>query len=254
MSFPNTIQGGYGDPYGTDAVRQFPLGQRMACPNGKVYRYAEMGAIAGVAAKLYSSEAPKADWDTLVTTTTITALTSTSVSYTNGATNAVAEDELMFGYVCVEETTFLGESHRIARNAYAPAGGVGTVWLLPGDVFQVTVTLGDVITVVKSPYKDVVVTPAAATLSSMPVGVPQVAIAANQFGWVQTHGVCSILTDGTVVIGKEARVSETIEGAVCAMDYDEAAAIANLGVVARVIEVAPTTDFGTYFLTIEGLS
>lgn len=252
MSFPNVIPGSYGDPYNTDAVRRFPLGQKMECPNGKLFRYAEMGGIVGVAAKLYSSEAPNAAWDTMTMLTGLTPGVTTTVSYTNGA-SAVAEDELMFGYVCVEETDDLGESHRIAGNIVTVSSGVGKLWLFPGDTFQATVAAANVITVVKSPYKDIVINTATATMLAMPVGVPPVIIAADEYGWVQTHGVCSILTDGVVTIGYEARVSETIGGAVAAQVFTEAD-VADLGSVARVIEVAPTTDFGTYFLTIEGLA
>ena len=256
MSFPNTIQGDYAASYETDAVAAFPLGQRMECPNGRIFRYAEMGAIVGIAAKLYSAEATNTEWDTMATTTTITALTSTSVSYTNGA-SAVAQDELKYGYVIYEGAATLGEARRIFANHPAASGGTGKLYLFPNTTFETALTIAEVITVIKSPWKDIIITPPVLLAASMPLGVPQVVIAANEHGWVQTHGVASCLAEDTIIIGKELRSTElttsTLAGALTVQVYTEAAD-ADHGSLARSIEVAPTTDFHTVFLTMEGLS
>ena len=257
MSFPNTIQGAYAASWDTGSIKLYPLGQRMECPNGRIFRYAEMGSTAGVASRLYQSEVPSSNWKDTLITTALTAGSTTKVSYTLGAT-AQEKDDIKEGYVLLTELNDLGEVHRVAGNVAAAASGTGTLFLYPGDVFKQTVTVdtGNVITTIKNPYKDIILTPAsAAAATAYQVGVPQVAIAGDAFGWVQTHGVCSCDTEGTVRIGYEARASEDTtdgEGALADMVYGEADD-ADIGTIARVMEVAPTTDFGTYFLTIEGI-
>lgn len=259
MSFPNTIQGSHAEPYNTGSVRLYDLGQRLECPNGRIYRYSEMGATVGVANKIYASEAPDTALDTLQIAATQTAATSTTMTFTNGTT-AITEDMFKFGYVIVEETDDLGEIHRIYSNNAVAVGGEGTLYLYPGDVVQVTVdtTGGNVITIIKNPFKDIIIAPLSATLTSHLIGVPPVIIAANAYGWVQTHGVCSILVEGTPIIGQEVRITESTSaantGAVTALDYNEDDADEDLGTVARCMEVAATTEFGTFFLVIEGAS
>ncbi|KKK77817.1 hypothetical protein LCGC14_2849760, partial [marine sediment metagenome] len=135
----------------------------------------------------------------------------------------------------------------------AAAGLTGTLFLYPGDTFKVTVAVGagEVVTLIPNPYRDIVISPASAP-TAFTCGVTPKIIAADGFGWIQTHGVASCLTDGTVVIGEEARASESIAGALAALAYEEAT-VADHGPIARVIEVAPTTDFGTFFLTLESV-
>lgn len=255
MSFPNVIQGAYATPYEVGTVALYPLGQRMETPNGRVFRYAEMGTTVGIANKLYQSEVPGPNFDTLDVPTAVV-VGDTSITATNGTT-AIVENDFQYGYLIFEETANLGECHRLAGNTGVGAGSVVTCYLFQGDSFQVAMDASsDKITLVKNPYKDIIIKPET-TQTAMPVGVPPMLIAASGYGWVQTHGVASCLIEGTVVIGYEGRPSEESSGnggvgALTAQDYDEAND-ANLGSICRIIEVAPTTDFCTVFLTLEGL-
>ena len=251
MGFPNTIQGSYATPYETGSARLYPLGQRLECPNGRTYRYAEMGATtAGVIAKLFQSEV-NANWDTLTINSAI-AVGDTEAVFTNGATQ-LELNELANGYVCIEETGDLGEAHRIRANTITPGSVDGTIYLYPGDSFQVVVAVeaNNVMTLVKSPFKDIIITPASEP-TGMVVGIPQVVIAVDAFGWVQTHGVGSCLVDGTVLIAQQLRPSETVAGSVALLDYDEVDD-ADTGAVGWCMEVAPDTEFGHIFVTLEGL-
>src|SRR4030042_5300329 len=67
------------------SLQQYPLGQMLLTPSGGMYRYGEMGATAGVAAKLYQSEVPIADWTAQAVTVAITA-GATSFSFHGGGT------------------------------------------------------------------------------------------------------------------------------------------------------------------------
>lgn len=251
---PNTVQGSYATPYETGAAQLYPLGQRLECPNGRVFRYAEMGATtAGEIAKLYQSEV-NANWDGLVVNSAI-AVGDTSAVFTNGAT-AIPLNEFAGGYVCAEETGDLGEVHRIRANTFTGASADGTIYLFPDDSFQleILVASNNVLTLVKSPFKDIIITPGT-NPTGMVVGIPSVVIAVDEFGWVQTHGVASCLADDTnvtILIAKHVRPSEGIAGAMAALDFSEAAD-ADTGVLGWAIEVAPDADFGHLFLGLEGL-
>ena len=251
MGFPNTMQGSYATPYETGSTRLYPLGQRLECPNGRTYRYVEMGATtAGVIAKLYQSEV-NANWDTLVVNSAI-AVGDTEAVFTNG-TSKIVLNELANGYVCIEETGDLGEVHRIRANTATEGGEDGTIYLYSDDSFQVAVAViaNNVMTLTKSPFKDIIIKPAS-DQTGMVIGIPQVVIAVDAFGWVQTHGVGSCLVDGTVIIAQQLRPSETIAGAVALLDYSEAD-VADNGIVGWCMEVAPDTEFGHIFMTLEGL-
>ncbi len=254
MGFPNIVQGSYATPYETGSSRLYPLGQKLECPNGRIYRYTEMGPdTAGEIAKLYQSEV-NANWDTLLVESDI-AVGDTSATFTNGAT-AILLNELANGYVCAEETGDKGEVHRIRANAVTAASTTGTVYLYPDDSFQVAIlqASNNFLTPTKSPFKDIIITPGS-NPTGMVVGIPQVVIAVDNFGWVQTHGVASCLADDTnvtILIAKQVRPSEGIAGAMAALDYSEAND-ANTGILGWAIEVAPDADFGHLFLALEGL-
>ena len=112
----------------------------------------------------------------------------------------------------------------------------------------------NVLTLVKSQFKDIILKPAS-NPTGMIVGIPPVVIAADAFGWVQTHGVASCLADDTnvtILIAKQVRPSEGVAEAMAALDYSEAAD-ADTGILGWAIEVAPDADFGHLFLTLEGL-
>ncbi len=255
MGFPNIVQGSYATPYETGSSRLYPIGQKLECPNGRIYRYAEMGPdTAGEIAKLYQSEV-NANWDTLVVNSAIS-VGDTEAVFTNGATQ-LELNELANGYVCIEETGDLGEAHRIRANTITPGSVDGTIYLYPDDSFQVAVAVqsNNVLTLTKSPFKDIIITPGSGNPTGMVVGIPQVVIAVDEFGWVQTHGVASCLADDTnvtILIAKNVRPSEVVSGAMAALDFSEAAD-ADTGVLGWAMEVAPDADFGHVYLTLEGL-
>ena len=100
-----------------------------------------------------------------------------------------------------------------------------------------------------NPYSGVVISPA--TVVTRTVGVPPTAIAADEYGWVQTKGLASVLVSGTVVLGQPLRVAgATTAGAVMALDRDGSGENEQeIGVVMGVVSV--TTDYALVFLNID---
>lgn len=246
--YPNRVYMDWAAPYETSREQRFPFGQIMELPNGSIYRYTRMGSPIGVGNKLYQSEVPDAEFDTLVVATGAV-VGGTQLTITNGTTS-VTENEFTEGQIVIETASGLGHVYPIKDNTLAGSGGAITTNLADGVTFQSVVTAGThAVTLTKNPWLDVILHPAPAT--AMVIGIPQVIIPIAHHGWAQTHGFASCLDDGTCVIGKPVRVSETADGAVTPMDMDEASAVANGGMVGVAMTGGTTGDFVPIWLTLE---
>lgn len=255
MSFPNTLQGDYGTWFETGAVALYPLGQRMLCPEGRIFRYVENGGTALVACTLVQAEAEDAAHDALAVQTQAVA-TDDHIHFTN-STAAISEDQFKYGYLSVDTANALGVAHRIAANTGTQAASTGTVFFFEGDTVQVTISTAKKITLRKSIYKDVIVTPVGEQ-TAIVVGVPQNAIVANGYGWVQTHGLGGVLCEGAAnAIGEQVRPSEDASkgaGSVTNMQYNEANDAA-LGVVGWMCDANNADEKNAnIFFTLEGAS
>ena len=252
MSFPNTIQGDYGAWFETGTVALYPLGQRMLCPEGRIFRYCENGTTALVACTLVQAEAENAAHDALAVQTEAVA-GEDHIHFTN-STAAITENQFQYGYLSPDTAAALGVAHRIAANTAAGASITGTVYFFEGDTVQVTISTARYVTLRKSIYKDIIVKAASALQTAIVVGVPQNAIVANGYGWVQTHGMAGVLTEGTCLVAEKVRPSEADAGAVAHMQYSEATQ-ADAGEVGWMFDSNPNDqENANVFLTLEGAS
>ncbi|KKL24320.1 hypothetical protein LCGC14_2416520, partial [marine sediment metagenome] len=206
--------------------------------------YTEMGGTVGVANKLYQSSVALGNWTNQDATLVLDA---TSIPFADGGTNFVA-DEAAGGTLHLEEVGDLGTTYRVKSNAVT-AGSVTTMQLEDG-VTVVNAVTANAVTFIKNPWKDIIAKPGS-DQTALVVGVTPSVIANGDWGWCQTRGVGSCLLDGTVIIGQEVRPSETVAGAVSELDYNAGSAVEDNGPVGRVVEVAPTADFGLIFFTVE---
>lgn len=252
MGFPATIFGEYADPLETSTTPQYPIGQKMETRDGKVYRYTEMGGTVGVANKLYQSSVPVANWLTQAIATAMVA-GDTAIVINIGAT-AVALNELAGGSIVVEETADLGHTYGIASNAVNAGSAESVATLRAGETVQngVAVAGGNVISILKNPWKDVIISPAGIN-TAMCIGVPRVIIPADGFGWIQTRGAASVLVEddtsgGAILVGNTARSANEVAGAVSILD--ETAGDSESQIIGVMMETAPTADFGHIFLTL----
>ena len=139
---------------------------------------------------------------------------------------------------------------RVATHPAITGGTSGTLTLY--DPIKVATT-GLLATVMHNPYYKFLIHPAPQTAPV--IGWTVTAVTASHYTWLQTHGPCCALIDGTVVMGQVARPSEDDDGAVAAQDFDEADD-ANLGSVGWVMEIGAdaagaAATFGMVFAEIE---
>ena len=213
MSYPNMLFMGGSAPQGanfdTYAAKRWPLATLLQAQDGRRWRFAENGGTAAVAGSLYQSELPTEAWDQLVITATAT--TARSITVTNSST-AIAADDLLDGYLNVEDDTGEGRLYLLASHSAIASAVAGTLNFAPGNNPRVALTSATTVGLSKNPFKDVIIHPSPPT--ARVVGWANAAIAADEWGWIQTGGPVSALTDEVLLAYKGVQPSAATNGAV----------------------------------------
>lgn len=246
MGFPYTVQSPSGEQFNTYTDKRHSLGTKLELQDGRIFRFAQMGATIGVANNLYESEVPLGDWDTMAVQAAA-AVGAKTISYTNGGTTLVAANDLDDGYIIVESAAALGHMYKIKSHTTGAISVTITVTLEDGETVRSALTTSHKVTVVKNPYKLIIIHTASATCTAICVGVPQVLIAASSYGWVQVHGIGSCLLKGAALIGDLCIPSATAGS----LDVAAGQTTNITQYIGRVVEVAPTTDFQLFNFCIE---
>lgn len=266
MSFPVMIPLQPGDQFQNRTSIQGPTqlpGTIGYMPNGDLYRYTQMGAVAGVVAKLYQGPLPVTNH--VLQTAAAAAVGDTVVALTLGNTAVVANDYIG-GTLVVDlvGNTGFGYTYHIDAHPAVAGSGVFTVPLAGsprrtvqpdglgldgGESVQVAIaTTANSISVYPNLYKKVLIVPG--TLATAAVaGVLPRAMPANSWGWIQTRGECMCLTDNTtIVIGQPAIMSTVTSGAVSLVTTTNIITSPIVGVFVR---VAVSASYSTINLLID---
>jgi hypothetical protein len=226
MAFPTTVSGSYGWEKQTTSAQRQVLGAEMAFADGRKYRYVENGGTALEEGKVVSSEAPEAQHDEDLPVAT-TAAGSSSVTVTLGSVDA-AKNLYAEGYLFFNKPTLstVGSRvfYKIKSHPQADAAATLALTLDEPDATVIAVTNGtETAGLIKSPYKDIVVAPAA--IVGRYVGVTACQVAANYFGWVQVAGLSVVAMDGTNAMGTLVGSSGTHAGSMIAVGADVTSAL-----------------------------
>ena len=244
MSFPTTMGGRYGFEKQTTSAKKQVYGATMALPDGRVFRYVENGGTAIGDGLLVASEAPSADHDEDLTTTTSPAVGDTTIGITfAGSTDGAAKNLYAEGYLFFnEDDTTPHEMYKIKSHPAGAASGTVVFTIDESDGFQTAITAGtDKAGLIKSPYKDIVVAPAA--VAGRFVGVTCADLEANYYGWVQVSGLASVKIDGTAAMGTLVGASSNHAGQLLAVGADTTPALGRMQCKAGV-----DNEFHTVFL------
>jgi len=210
------------------------IGELIHSNDGRAYRYAKAGGTALVAGKLQQSSAEDT---TNFQNLTVAVSSAGATSITTTSTVTLTVNQLAGAFLTVTAaTTGAGFTYKVKSHAAATAAVV--TFNLEDPV--VVATTGTVtIDVVPNPYSAVVVNPTTAT--SSPAGVAVYNITAAYFGWLQTGGIATILSDAGSTVGTNVSASNATAGAV------EAAVTAQAAIGVAVTGVA-TTEYGAFRL------
>lgn len=237
MAFPNIVFGSTGDQFDENnsaASRGRTLGTRMFFDDGRVYRWHRAGTVSIVTAALSQQLLNDANFDELVVPSAV-AVGATVVTITNGATT-VAADLFADGWLNVEDDTGEGHVYSIRSNAAESAGSTNFDITLKEPVV-VAWTTATTVLLYASPYGRTIIHPSPAT--AMLTGVTPRAITTLLWGWLQTDGPASCITQGTVVINEGVIDSASADGAVAPTASTAAGEENYVGIV---MEVAATTE------------
>lgn len=227
MSF-NPIQGGrYGFEKITTSDQRQVLGAEMAFPDGRKFRYVNNGGTAIGEGLVVASEAPAGNHDEDLVITTSPSVGDTTISITLGGT-AAAKDLYAEGYLFFNlASTTPHEMYKIKGHPLIASSGTGVITIDEPDGFQTAITAGtDTAGLIKSPYKDIVVAPAA--VAGRFVGVTCADLEADYYGWVQVAGMATAKIDGTPAVGTLVGASSNHAGQLLAVGADTTPALARL--------------------------
>lgn len=246
MAFLNFLPLYPGDEFKTYTDRRWPLGTVGRMEDGRVFRFAFMGAVASVAGSLYQGVVPTANHVGL--TPTAAAVGATVISVTTAGT-AIIADEYRDGFISqdVVTSTAGGYTYQIATH---PAIGAATVFAVPlkeNHKVQVAIpATANTVSLYRNPYWKVIV--ATTTYTQRIVGVAAAVIPVTNYGWLQTQGPAFVLTQGTVVIANPVVGSATTAGAVSPV---AAGGSETTQVVGTCLHVGATTNFSLINLSLE---
>jgi hypothetical protein len=191
------------DLYASTTTQPGPLyvGQKMDAA-GKAFRFALAGASALVAGNLLQEAAENTTYENMVIGTA-GAVGDTYLQITNG-TATITSQQFEGGTVGVYTagTVAVGDEYVITSvTGTLTTGGALKVWL--DRPLRYAVTTGATVNMKPNPWAGVIQAPAT-TQTGMAVGVAIYAIPANAYGWIQTHGECTVLSDGsTFAVGSD---------------------------------------------------
>lgn len=207
------------------------IGQRFALNDGREVMLVSNGATALAGGVLVQAPAIVAGHQTLAMTVPSTAPATAGtflVSVTNGST-VINQNYYAGGYLIVKDGTGAGQTLRIASNA-AGAASAATVITLE-DAIVTTLDATSVVNLIANPASNVIIAPTTATgnvvgVSLYPLAASvaptfngtsgvQTVVGTAQYGFIQTKGIVSCLSDANVAtVGLGLMRSTTTAGTV----------------------------------------
>jgi hypothetical protein len=190
------------------------MGTKLVYEDGRVFRYAKDGGTGLSKALMTTGEALYGNAASETQATYGTAATVGSqeleLDVTTGGT--WVENEYADGFLINSSgtATCIGDMYKIVANQIDPSDDTLMRVLLDSTI-RVVWDASSVITLVKSPWRDVDVMPT--TAEGTPAGIPLIDVTASYYCWLQTGGYapCIVDTSETVVKGEPVGFSATLD-------------------------------------------
>lgn len=212
MSLSGAVQIFANDIDVTGSTQVHDVGTLGMTTDGRFFRYAKAGATALDPGKLCVAATQVTD-DENIAVAAAAAVGATQVTVTLGS-SAVTANQYANGYLVVNDAAGEGTAYLISGHPAASAAASLVVTLK--ESVRVALTTSSQVTLAKNLWQDIVIS--ATDQADKAVGVPNVAIAASEYGWVQTKGMCAVLADEAVTAGLALTIGTGVAGAVEAAD------------------------------------
>lgn len=234
----------YGIKPHEDSVTQLhPLGTLGFTNDGRTYRYANN---AGSSALDPGKICVAADITTNHEDRAVNTFAIGDISLTIGiGGTAITSNEYDEGFVVITDDDGQGIAYSIKSHETSSVGSVDIIVTL-NDPIVIAAIDNTTVTLVRNKYRDIVVSNG--TQTDLPVGVPNVTIAIDSFGWVQTGGLCSVLvgsndTEVGTPVTLDASTNGGLEGLDAVAEPQVAIQLAGVG--------ADVGEYGTFELTLD---
>lgn len=215
-----------------DASVSTQVGQRFTAQDGREFVFVANGAVALAAGVLVQAPAIVAGHQTLAMTVPASAPATAGtflVSVTNGAT-VINENYYAGGYMIIKDGTGIGQTLRIKSHPGAAAASAACVFTLE-DAIVTTLDATSIVNLIANPYSGSIIAPTTATgnvigVSLYPLAAStaptwnvttgvKTAVGVQQYGFLQTKGIVSCLSDANVAtVGLGLMRSTTTAGTV----------------------------------------
>ena len=228
------------DIFTSSATQATDLGAVASTGDARIFRYCLAGATSLVPGKLQAGSAQ--DTTNLNPSgglaVAAAAIGATQITLTGSLT--LAANLLAGSYMSVAVTPGQGYTYKVKGNTAVTSAANCVVTL--EDPLIIALTTSSKVLFAANPYSNVIVNPA--TASSSPCGVAIFIVVNAQYGWVQTRGMCGVLSDGSTAVGLGLAPSASVAGAVKTM----AATIPQVGWATN---VRVDTEYDLAFLTLD---
>jgi hypothetical protein len=207
------------------------VGERFATADGREVVLVSNGAVALAAGVLVQAPSIIAGHQSLAMTVPTTAPATAGtflVSVTNGAT-VINQNQYAGGYLIIQNGAGIGQTLRIASHAGAAVSAQCVITL--EDAIVTTLDTSSIVNLIANPYSNVIIAPTIALANVVGVSLyplaasvaptyngasgRQTAAGTQQYGFIQTKGIVSCLSDANVAtVGLGLMRSTTTAGTV----------------------------------------
>ncbi len=235
------------DLYAGTSVQPGPylVGQIAWDVNGKAFRYVLNGNAALVKGQMCQSAVSAGATYQNMVVAVAGAVGDTFLQVTNG-TSTITSQQFEGGSISIYTagTDLVGDEYTItAVTGTFTTGGALKVYL--DRPLRYAVTTSATVNMMPSPFSGVIVCPV--TLTGMPVGMAVYEIPANQYGWIQTHGVAPYIADASAIVpGAMLGAAQSVPGSLTL-----ATAGAGYAVVGKALSTGASGKGAVAFLNID---
>jgi hypothetical protein len=255
MAFPTVVSGSPGYDKTATTTQKHRLGTKMVYNDGRVFYYSYAAAAitagkvtmgsqtsSGHLVDIPVAEAAAAGANQIKLTNQTTAITG-SGKYTG---DFRTRGDYVDGYVFINDAAGEGQIFQIADHSSAAASATLTIDLYNNDTVQTALTTSSQAGLHKPVGHSVEVWDYD-DIDGPPLGVPTHDIASGEYFWNQSAGPAAVLTNGTVVLGKNVMTGSSADGSVDVMADDSSAEF----LVGGVLAVGATGEYSLVDLQIK---
>ena len=247
MSYPSIVlHGDEGEQFAVYAAtdQRWPLGTQLVMQDGRKYRFARAGGATLVIGDLLTAAAnASSDVDVTAIAAAVGSRGPTAITTNPTVVNRYAE-----GYMNVSVAPGAGQVYCIDNHLAGTTAAI-TFNLAAGHAIRVALTTTSRLDFIANPYKSVIQAPVTTTTAA-PVGVAVSAPTTTKHCWIQTAGMASVLTSGTVVLGAPVNNIQ-VAGSVGPPENTTVATLAKQLVVGICQRVSANTAWSDIKLTLE---